>query len=257
MSYLSVENISLEINGNAILKDISTSFKAGELVGLIGPNGAGKSSLLKAILGLVDYKGGAIRYDSKSLDGMTLRQRAKILSYYAQGAPAHWPLTVETIVALGRLPHMNPWRKLSEQDAAIVQRALKETDASYLKDRAVTTLSGGERARVLLARVLATEAKFMMADEPTASLDPAHQLQIMDILKDQAANAKGVCVVLHDLSLAARYCDRLILLHEGHLVADGSPEEVLSDERLDQVFGIKVSRWNDGENFYIMPAKGI
>lgn len=255
MSHLSVENISLEINGAAILKDISTSFKAGELVGLIGPNGAGKSSLIKAILGLVDHKGGAIRYDNNPLDAMALRERAKILSYFAQGAPVHWPLTVETIVALGRLPHMNPWRKLNEQDAAIVQAVLEETDTSYLKDRAVTTLSGGERARVLLARVLATEAKFMMADEPTASLDPAHQLQIMDILKDQAASGKGVCVVLHDLSLAARYCDRLILLHEGHLVADGSPDEVLSDERLDQVFGIKVSRWNDGENSFISPVK--
>ena len=255
MSDLRVENISLEINGTAILQDITTSFKTGELVGLIGPNGAGKSSLIKTVLGLVDHKSGSISYDNKPVDEMTLRQRAKILSYYAQGARVHWPLTVETIVALGRLPHMNPWSKLSEQDAAIVQKALEETDTSYLKDRAVTTLSGGERARVLLARVLATDAKFLMADEPTASLDPAHQLQIMDILKDQAASAKGVCVVLHDLSLAARYCDRLILLHEGHLVADGSPDEVLSDERLNQVFGIKVSRWNDGENSYIMPAK--
>ncbi len=255
MSDLNVKNISLKINGSAILQDVSTSFKAGELVGLIGPNGAGKSSLIKVILGLVDYESGAISFDGKPLGDMTPRERAKTLSYYAQGAPAHWPLTVETIVALGRLPHMNPWRKLSEQDAAIVQMALEETDTSYLKDRAVTTLSGGERARVLLARVLATDAKFLMADEPTASLDPAHQLQIMDILKDQAANAKGVCVVLHDLSLAARYCDRLILLHEGKLVADGLPEEVLSDERLDQVFGIKVSRWNDGENSFISPIK--
>ena len=255
MSDLSVKNISLKINGNVILQDVSTSFKAGELVGLIGPNGAGKSSLIKAILGLVDYEGGAISYDGTPHGDMTLRQRAKILSYYAQGAPVHWPLTVETIVALGRLPHMTPWRKLSEQDAAIVQKALEETDTSYLKDRAVTTLSGGERARVLLARVLATDAKFLMADEPTASLDPAHQLQIMGILKAQAANNKGVCVVLHDLSLAARYCDRLILLHKGHLVADGIPEDVLSDKRLEEVFDIKVSRWNDGENSFISPIK--
>lgn len=255
MNPLSVNNISLHINGNAILQDISTSFRAGELVGLIGPNGAGKSSLLKAVLGLVNYKSGSISYGDQNIDALPLRDRAKILSYSAQGAPVHWPLTVENIVALGRLPHMHPWRSLSEEDASIVQTVLGETDTMHLKERSVMTLSGGERARVLLARALATKANFLMADEPTASLDPSHQLQIMDILKEQAASGKGVCVVLHDLSLAARYCDRLILLHQGRLVAEGTPETVLSDENLDCVFGVKVSRWKDGENCFIVPTK--
>lgn len=255
MSPLSVNNISLHINANAILQDISTSFNAGELVGLIGPNGAGKSSLLKAILGLVNFENGSISYGDQNIDALPLRDRAKILSYSAQGAPVHWPLTVENIVTLGRLPHMHPWRSLSAQDASIVKAVLGETDTMHLKERSVMTLSGGERARVLLARALATKAKFLMADEPTASLDPSHQLQIMDILKAQAASGKGVCVVLHDLSLAARYCDRLILLHQGRLVAEGTPETVLSDENLDRVFGVKVSRWKDGENCFIVPVE--
>lgn len=255
MSHLSVNNISLQINDITILQDISTSLNSGELVGLIGPNGAGKSSLLKAILGLVHIEHGSVNYNDQNINLLPLKERAKILSYSAQGAPVHWPLTVENIVTLGRLPHMHPWRTLSVGDAAIVQAALNETDTMHLKDRSVMTLSGGERARVLLARALATQANFLLADEPTASLDPSHQLQIMNILKIQAQSGKGVCVVLHDLSLASRYCDRLILLHEGRLVAEGTPEQVLTDERLDQVFGIKVSRWNDGDNCFIMPIE--
>ena len=255
MSKLSVENVSLQIKGNTILSDISASIKAGELIGIIGPNGAGKSSLLKCILGLVEYQSGFITYGGKNIVDIPLIERAKILAYSAQGAPVHWPLTVENIVALGRLPHMNPWRQLGKDDECIINTVLGKTDTEHLKHRSVMTLSGGERARVLLARTLSTDSKFIMADEPTASLDPSHQLQVLDILRDQSQNGKGVCIVLHDLSMASRYCDKLLLLHEGHLVAHGTPDEVLSDENLERVFSIKVSRWKDGGNSFLMPIK--
>lgn len=253
MSTLTINSISLKIKDNDILKDVSTSLNSGEMVGLIGPNGAGKSSLIKAILGLLDSTSGSITLDGEDFSALPIKERAKHIAYAAQGAPVHWPLTVDNIVALGRLPHMNPWRQMSTQDKRIIMDVLLQTDTEHLKDRSVMTLSGGERARVLLARALATNADFLLADEPIASLDPAHQLQIMDILKAQSARGKGVCVVLHDLSLALRFCDRLILLHEGSLVADGTADEVLTNSILKAVFGISVSRWQDGGHSFIAP----
>lgn len=252
MSQLDVKNINLELGGSSILKNISATMKRGEIVGLIGPNGAGKSSLLKSILGLVDITNGEIHIDGQNISDLSLKERAKKLAYAAQGAPVYWPLTVEHIVGLGRVPHLNPWQKMSDEDHSHVERAMKETDCAHLKERSVTTLSGGERARVLLARVLATGAPYVLADEPVASLDPAHQLQVMDILKKLSRSDCGVMVVMHDLSLALRYCDKIILLDQGNLVGQDTPEVILSDENLERVFSIRASRWQDqNQNFLV------
>lgn len=250
MSSLEIKNISMDIEKTSILTDISASIKKGEMVGLIGPNGAGKSSLLKCILGLREIKNGTILIDDKNIEDLSLKERAKKLAYAAQGAPVYWPLTVENIVGLGRVPHLNPWQKLTTDDQISIDQAMERTDCASLKGRLVTTLSGGERARVLLARVLATAAPYILADEPVASLDPAHQLQVMNILKNLSRNDNGVLVVMHDLSLALRYCDRIIVLKDGAMVGQDTPEVILSDDMLADVFGIRASRWSDdGENF--------
>lgn len=250
MSSLEIKNISMDIDKTSILTDISASIKKGEMVGLIGPNGAGKSSLLKCILGLREIKNGTILIDDKNIEDLSLKERAKKLAYAAQGAPVYWPLTVENIVGLGRVPHLNPWQKLTTDDQISIDQAMERTDCASLKGRLVTTLSGGERARVLLARVLATAAPYILADEPVASLDPAHQLQVMNILKNLSRNDNGVLVVMHDLSLALRYCDRIIVLKDGAMVGQDTPEVILSDDMLADVFGIRASRWSDdGENF--------
>ncbi|MCL4166897.1 UNVERIFIED_CONTAM: hypothetical protein GTU68_030002 [Idotea baltica] len=252
MKNLTVNNISLELGGASILSNVSATLNRGEVVGLIGPNGAGKSSLLRSILGLVKIKSGSVKIDDENVDDLNLKERAKKMAYAAQGSPVHWPLTVEHIVGLGRVPHLNPWQKLTMDDQLIIDYAIERTDCAHLKDRSVTSLSGGERARVLLARVLATNAHYILADEPVAALDPAHQLQVMDILKNLTTSDCGVMVVMHDLGLAQRYCDRIILLNEGKMLGQDTPDIILNDDNLTDVFSVRASRWNDdGENFLV------
>ncbi|HXG28067.1 MAG TPA: ABC transporter ATP-binding protein, partial [Nevskiales bacterium] len=172
-----------------------------------------------------------------------------------QGGQCHWPMPVAQVVALGRLPHRAPWARVPPADAAAVQRALQAADVAHLADRPVTQLSGGERARVLLARALAVEARVLLADEPTAGLDPAHQLGVMEVLRRRAQSGAGVVVVLHDLTLAARFCDRLLLLGEGRVVADGAAEQVLTEQNLAQVYGIEAHRAAGAEGLLVVPLR--
>lgn len=243
---LALENVSVVIDGTPIIQNISFRVRPGEIVGLIGPNGAGKTTALRAALGLVPLAGGTIWLDDTPVEDLPLKARAKRIAYMAQGAPVHWPLTAERTVALGRIPHLSPWQAVAAADMSVVEDAMRATDCWQLKDRLVTTLSGGERARVLMARAIAVGAGLLLADEPTASLDPAHQLQVMDILHEQAKSGVGSVVVMHDLSLAARSCDKLILLDKGRVIAKGSSKEVLTDDNIRSAFGIKVARWQEG-----------
>ncbi|WP_262689914.1 ABC transporter ATP-binding protein [Kordiimonas aestuarii] len=247
---LSVKSLSVLLGGNDILRKVSFDLKPGEVVGLIGPNGAGKSTALKAILDIVQANQGIISIDGNNIKGLGPKERAKRLAYVPQGAPVHWPLTVERIVGLGRTPHLNPWQELGDADQQIIQDVMQVTDCWSMRDRIVTTLSGGERSRVLLARAMAVGAPYLLADEPTASLDPLHQLQVMEIMRKVAAAGVGVLIVMHDLSFALRYCDRLVLLTGGAVLASGTPDEVLTDANLEAAFEVKVSRWDeDGEQF--------
>jgi len=251
MTTLNIDSLSVTLGGNSILSDVSFTLPRGEIVGLIGPNGAGKSTAIKAILGLVGRTTGTATVNDTDIAVMEPRTRAKTLAYVPQGAPVHWPLTAERTVALGRVPHLTPWQVLGPADDAAIKGAMQKTDCLEFKDRLVTTLSGGERARVLLARTLAVGADFILADEPIAALDPMHQLQVMDILKAEAANGTGVLVVMHDLGLAMRTCDKLVLLHETKVLAAGVPNDVLTDTNLKTAFGVEVSRWQDGMNFLV------
>ncbi len=253
MSGLEVQNISLELDDNKILENVSVSVQEDEIVGLIGPNGAGKSCLLKSILGLLNIKSGKISIDNQNIEELDLKERARKMAYAAQGAPVYWPLTTETVVGLGRVPHLNPWQKLTNNDKIAIDYAMERTDCADLRDRLVTTLSGGERARVLLARVLATGAKYILADEPVAALDPSHQLQVMNILRGLSKSGHGVLVVLHDLGHALRYCDRLILLNEGKIIGQDLPDKILSDQNLKNIFGISASRWAENGQSLISP----
>ena len=151
----------------------------------------------------------------------------------------HWPLTVARLVALGRLPHLEPFRAPGVEELAVLRRVMQETDTAVFAARRVGDLSAGERARVLLARALAVEAPFLLADEPVAALDPYHQLHVMELLQARAGAGTGVLVVLHDLTLAARFCDRLILLDEGRIAASGTPKEVLNPDRLKSVYHVE------------------
>ncbi len=244
---LSIESLSVCIGSRIILAPASATFQAGECVMIIGPNGAGKSTWLKGILGLVPASG-MVRMADNPVAAMLPKERARQIAYLPQGHEAHWPVSVRAIVALGRFPHgaSDPDR-LNDTDAGIVDKAMAATDISHLADRIVATLSGGERARVALARVLAVRSPVILCDEPTASLDPGQQLSVMALLRN-AARAGGLVIsVTHDLAFAARFADRIILLHEGNVLADGPPTKVLTPELLRQVYGIEafVTQYQD------------
>jgi len=252
---LEARNIHVTIRENLILNDVSLSLPRGKLVGLIGPNGAGKTTLLRAMLGLVHRQSGTILLDGEDLAGWTLKEKAKKITYAAQGAPVHWPLDVEHIISLGRIPHLDPWQKISGTDKDIIRQAMINTDTRHLAGRLTTTLSGGERACVMLARAIVAEADYLCADEPIASLDPYHQLHVMDILQGLAREGHGVLIILHDLSLAGRYCDELVLMDQGRILAHGTAGQVLTEENLAKAYHIKASRWQENGESFLSPWK--
>jgi iron complex transport system ATP-binding protein len=233
--------------GARILDGAAASAGPGEVVGLIGPNGAGKTTLLKIMAGLDRPAAGAVTLGGRPLSAFRRREVARHVGYLAQGAICHWPLTAERLVALGRLPHLGPWDRPSSEDEAAIDRAMAETDVTHLRGRVATTLSGGERARVMLARALAGQPDLLLADEPAAGLDPGHQLQIMHLFRILAGQGRGVLVVLHDLTLAARFCDRLVLLDKGCVAAAGRAATVLSEAMLARVYGIRAIYGQDGK----------
>jgi len=221
-----------------LLDKVDLTLASGELVGLIGPNGAGKSTLLRAIVGTVRASAGAVSLDGRDIETYDGVSRARALAYLPQERHIEWPLPSREIVMLGRYPH---GRRLGPPDPdalAAVTRALEAVDALDLANRRATVLSGGERTRVLLARALAVEAPLLAADEPTMGLDPYHQLQVMEILRDAARAGTGVLAVLHELTLTMRFMDRVVLLNAGRVVADGPPRDVLTAENLREVYRV-------------------
>lgn len=238
MVTLTTQALSVSLGTRTVVDDITLSIEPGRLIGIIGPNGAGKSTLVRALLGLLPYRGN-IALDGAEITGLTRAQIARELAYLPQGQILHWPLSVERLVGLGRLPHLAPMSRISMADQAIIDRAMARADIGHLRDRIATELSGGERARVLLARALAVEARGLIADEPLASLDPGHQIDVMELLRSEAAAGALVVAVLHDLTMAARYCDWLLLMDRGRLVAQGAPLEVLNEANLRSVYGVQ------------------
>jgi iron complex transport system ATP-binding protein len=251
--FLTAQGVSVTLAGRRVLNDISLSLSPGHLVALVGPNGAGKTTLLRALAGLVPSDG-AIHVGGEALLSLSLRERARRFGYLPQGHIAHWPLPARDIVALGRYPHgaTDPAR-LSPADAEAVLRAMQATDAVEFAERRVTELSGGERSRVALARVLAVEAPVILADEPTSSLDPRHQLDVMKNLRRAADKDTLVMVVTHDLGLAARFADVILVLSEGRLVSQGAASEALSEQVMAEVFRIRAYRAEFQREAVIVP----
>lgn len=257
MTRLEALNLAVELGGQEILHDISLEMNSGEIVGLIGPNGAGKSTLIRTMSHLVPPSAGQLRLDGKSLGAYGRKALARQISYLPQGHTVHWALETEQLVTLGRLPHLSPFAEIGNEDRAVVEHAMDRTHVSKFRKRTTETLSGGERARVMLARALATEAPVMLADEPAASLDPYHQLQVMELLRMLAREGKLVVCVLHDLPLAARFCDRLVLMAEGRIVAQGAPSVVLNRDNLQTAYLVEgVYGTQDGED-YVLPWRRL
>lgn len=250
---LTVEDLRVALDGRPILHGIDFAVDAGVLLGVVGPNGAGKSTLVRAVANLLRPEAGRVRIGGRAVTRIDRRELAQTLAYLPQGRTIHWPLTVERLVALGRLPHLAPFSRIGPADRAAINRAMAQADIIGLGARDAMTLSGGERARALLARALAVEAAILIVDEPLASLDPAHQLQAMQLLRDVARDGRLVIAVLHDLALAMRFCDRLLLLDKGRLAADGSPTDVLSERNLAEVYGIHALHGAHAGERFVLP----
>jgi ABC-type cobalamin/Fe3+-siderophores transport systems, ATPase components len=250
---LSARQLTIAFGDRVILDHLDLDLREGMVTGLIGPNGAGKTTLLRAIAGVIPIRSGTVNVYGRAIVEWRRQALARTLAYLPQGAACTWPMTVRRVVALGRLPHLAPWRGTSAEDEQAIDAALAATDVLPLAQRSVLTLSGGERARVMLARALAVSPRYLLADEPVAGLDPEHQLRVMAQLWDRAATGAGIVVTLHDLSLAARFCDRLIVLDHGRIAADGPPRAVLIPSVLAAVFGVSaVCGSRKGQN-YVVP----
>lgn len=250
---LVASSLSVSLGKRSVLSDISLALPGGRLVALVGPNGAGKTTLLRALAGLLPSDG-TIEVCGDALSSLALDARARRFAYLPQGHQMHWPLPARDIVALGRYPHgaVDPAR-LAGTDAAAVMRAMQATDVTGLSDRPVTELSGGERSRVALARVLAVEAPVLLADEPTASLDPRYQIEVMTRLRTAADNGTLVIVVTHDLGLAARFSDIALVLSDGRLASQGPPAEALSETVIENIFRVRTYRADYQRETVIVP----
>jgi iron complex transport system ATP-binding protein len=250
---ITADNITVTVGSAMLLDNVSVEADSGALLGLVGPNGAGKSTLLRVLAGLRHSTRGDVRYDGESLSTVARHRLSQRLAYLAQRGPVAWPLTVERLVALGRVPHQASWGLHDTGVPVAIATALRETDTLHLRDRVVDTLSGGEVARALLARALAVGGEALLADEPVAELDPYHQLQVMDILRARANAGQTVIVVLHEITLAARFCDRLVLLDRGRVVAAGAPPDVLTDQHLHATYRVSALRGAHGASHYVLP----
>ena len=257
MTRFSASSLEVRIGDRPVLSDMTIAVSDGELVGLLGPNASGKTTLLRTLAGLIEPVSGTIELDGKPVRDVPRQDRARRIAYLEQGAKSDWPLAVERLVALGRLPYLGAWSSPTARDDEAVERAMDQCDVLGLAGRPVTALSGGEQARVMLARALAGDPDILLVDEPVSHLDPFHQLQIMEVIHDHARNGAAVIAVLHDLTLAARFCDRLVLIKDGRLASEGPPYTVLTGDTLARVFSVNAAFLRDGDGVFVVPNERI
>jgi iron complex transport system ATP-binding protein len=236
---IEARGLRVSLKGREVLRGLDLSAEPGHLTAVIGRNGAGKTTLLRALAGLLAPSAGTALLDGRPVNGWDRGNLARTLAYLPQERLAHWALTARAVVALGRLPYQPLGAGESAADRAAIDAALAAMDAEHLAHRPVTELSGGERARVLIARALAQEPRVLLADEPAAGLDPAHQLTLFRHLAGLAEAGRAMVVAVHDLSLAARFCHSIALVHEGRTLAAGRPQDVLLPQHLAAAYGIR------------------
>jgi iron complex transport system ATP-binding protein len=236
---LAATGLVARLGRREVLHGCDLALRAGEFVVVAGPNGAGKSTLLRCLAGLVAPQAGEVTFGGRPLASLSRTGRACAIAYLPQHGSVAWPMTVADLVMLGRLPHGATREAHAPTDREAVEAAIAAVDLAGFALRDVTRLSGGERSRALLARALATRAPVLLCDEPLTALDPAHQLLVLDLLREEARRGVAVVAVMHDLAAAARHADRLVALHKGRIAADGAPADVLTPNLLEAVFGIR------------------
>jgi iron complex transport system ATP-binding protein len=235
---LEAQRLQVKRGDKAVLVGVSLAIGPGEVVGILGPNGAGKSTLLATLAGLLQPTHGFVALDGRPLADFNRNEVARAIAFLPQKRVVHWSLSARATVELGRFPYAGRPGEMAA-GAAAIDAALAATDVATIAGRSVDTLSGGELARVLMARALAQDTPLLLADEPTAGLDPSHQLALFEVLTARARSGRSVLVAIHDLALAARFCTRLVMLLDGTVLADGPPASVLTEPLLRQAFAIE------------------
>lgn len=254
---LRAEHLSAQRGDRMALADVNAAFAPGRVSAILGPNGSGKSTLVELLAGLRAPDGGRVLLGDCPMATMPARERARRIGYLPQAAELHWNLLVEDLVALGRGPRRSRFGALNNADRAAIDGALDVTDTAQYRTRLAGSLSGGERARVLLARVLAGEPEWILADEPLASLDPAHQLEVLEALESIAARGVGVVLVLHDLTLAHRAADDVLVLREGQVAAVGQRDVLDAPGLLERVYSVRFDRAEQGGRAMLAPSARI
>ena len=250
---ITAEGLTWSVGGKDVVREVSLEVAPGECVALIGPNGSGKSSLLRCLAGLRTPGAGSVSYDGEDVRGWSARRLARRVAFVEQAVDVESELRVAEVVGLGRTPFRGRWGGASATDRAVVAAALERVGLTGLADREWKALSGGERQRAHIGRALAQRPRALLLDEPTNHLDVKHQLELMELLGE---SGRTVLVALHDLSLAARYCDRLLLMHGGHLVAAGTPAEVLTRPLLAEVFEVDAEIGTDPLGHFAVAYRG-
>ena len=258
MSPLSCSNICFSYTKKPFLENISLTFNPGQFVGLIGANGAGKSTLLQLFLGLINPQSGLVLINGKNIHSQKRKEIAKQLAFVPQSIELPYAFCVRELVAMGRNPYLGPFSLETEKDKKLVAEAMQKTDITHLENRLVNTLSGGEKQRVIIARALAQQSPAILLDEPIASLDICHQIETLQLIQSLTQSGKLAITAIHDLNLAANYCDRLILIGEATesktqiIIADGPPKQVLTKKNLANYFSIDADIINTKNKINLM-----
>ena len=242
---LDVQSLSVTLGENPILKDASFSIDSGEFVGIIGPNGSGKTTLLKTLRGLYPISGGQVLWDGKSIASLSDKEIAHHVAYMQQSVNVSFDYEAIDIVMTARYPYLKWWQQEGPDDKAIVEKAMKEVGVYHLRNRSVQNLSGGERQRVFLAKALAQQTEVLLLDEPTAALDLVYADDIFYEGRRLCDEGKTILIVVHDLELAAKYCTKLVLVSDGHIIDVGTPREVLTAENLRAAFHLSAAVYDD------------
>lgn len=256
MTILRAQELSLGYRASKVVEKFNAAIPEGTIMGLIGPNGSGKTTLLRAFAGVIKPLHGSVHLNGHNLHALSARRRAQLIGWVPQREGIAWPLTVKEVVSLGRAPHRGWLLPLTREDEQVIERVMELIEMDSLSDRKVDELSGGEFQQVLIARALAQEPQVLLLDEPTANLDIHHQMQVMDLVRDLVARQKITAVIaIHDLSVAARYCDHLILLHKGRQVCTGKPSQVLQPGNITEVFQVESCLYRDPWNNLTVSAR--
>lgn len=252
-AFLRLENASFAYGSNPALQYLSMNIEEGEFIGVIGPNGSGKSTLLKLLGGILRSDSGGVFFKDKELHDYKRKILARSIAWVPQEHPETFSFRVAEIVLMGRHPYRSPLTFESQEDLDIAAQAMKMTDVSHLSTRPFNEISGGEKQRVMLASAIAQEPEVMLLDEPTTALDIKYQLEILNILKRlNQVNGATLVLAMHDLQLASKFCGRLVLINEGRIIKDGTPDQTLKKEILETVYGVRIKLFRDKENGGVM-----